>query len=153
MRYLHTVTAPDRVMPDTAQPKVERVLDGQEHIVRMDLGPWAHEYLLDLFKVLDRNPRLRALVTAELINYRPAGTLRGNGRELRRTSIANQLNTAMAVAGCTSHDMTAAQADDLAEALTAAAVDPQVCRHDGYDGDCPNYTDTEYCTDHDGNYS
>lgn len=148
MRYLHTVTAPDRVMPDTAQPKVERVLDGQEHIVRMDLGPWAHEYLLDLFKTLDADPHLRALFVAEV-----AGAPNTQMRAYRRTRIASQITAAMDKAGRTTHDMTAAQADDLAEALTAAAVDPQVCRHDGYDGDCPNLTDTDLCSLHDGNYS
>lgn len=144
MRTLHTVT-PDRTMPDTAQPTIERVLDGQEHIVRMELGPWAQEFLLDLFRTLDGDPHLRALVVSEV-----AGTHRGDLQGLRRAHLASKVTTAMSRAGRTTHDMTAQQADDLAEALTDAAVDPQVCAHDCWRCGCDNLTDGEYCDLHDG---
>ena len=147
---MHVVTAPapDRTMPDTAQPTVERVLDGQEHIVRMELGHWAHEYLLDLFRTLDADHRLRALVVSQL-----AGEVKEPLRSLRRAHIASQITAAMDAAGRTTHDMTATQADDLAEALTDAAVDPNVCAFDSWHEDCQNLTDGTYCTVHDGSQS
>lgn len=150
MRTLHAVTtpAPNRVMPTEAQPTVERVLDGQEHTVRMELGPWSHEYLLDLFRTLDGDSHLRAMFVAAAVGD-------GNRAErwLQRAHIAHDITGRMSQAGLTSHDMDPAQADDLAEALTDAAIDSQVCRHDSYREDCQNLTDGDYCTEHDGSRS
>lgn len=148
MRALHAVTAPttgDRTMPNEKQPTIERVLDGETHTVRMELGPWVHEYLLDLFKTLDADPHLRALVVAEV-----AGANTGKLRGLRRAHIAHDIADRMSKAGLTTHDMDPAQADDLAEALEEAAVEAAVCRHDSYAGECQNLCDGDYCTLHDG---
>lgn len=150
MRALHAVTtpAPNRVMPDAAQPTIERVLDGQEHTVRMELGAWTHELLLDVFRTLDTDGRLKAMFIAAIV-----GDSQRTERRMQRAHIAHDITQRMSTAGLTAHDMTATQAEAIAEALDEAAVDPQVCRHDSYYTDCQNLTDGDYCTLHDGSQS
>lgn len=142
-----TQAAQHREMADHFQPTATRVLDGQYRQVHLELRYQAQNLIVDMIKHT-RGTRFAALLIAELAGTAPAGT----ERDLRRASLASQIAESMSKAGLTVHEMDTEQARNLSEQLLEAAVECDVCAHDGFGGDCPNLVEPceRYCPEHDG---